>query len=241
MKECSFLDNDHKREWADISALCTSKWMSILISHRTSRFNKLKQDVLTLIQDITSHNMTIPLSWLDTVKKNTKTDEDSLLRMKLGKFRRDLDDYNNDRVFSWNKKWKTHSHYESPVIPGQRDVLPPSHASTDSPSRPLIQIDPPRPLMSLSVGPPTWHHNWKPNRAPCHPDPSAQVKKQSNNKNKRNTHRNNLSTNASLLSALNQFYNRQPTTPSLALLCPMIPLLLLSTYSHCHLPLSIPL
>lgn len=52
MKECSFLDNDHKREWADISVLCTSKWMSILISHRTSRFNKLKQDVLTLIQDI---------------------------------------------------------------------------------------------------------------------------------------------------------------------------------------------
>lgn len=114
MKECTFLDNDNKREWADISAFCTSKWMTILISYRMSRFNKLKQDVHSLIQDIISHNTTIPLSWLDTLKKNTKTDEDSLLRMKLGKFRRELEDYNNDSVFTWKK---SHFRTERPFPP----------------------------------------------------------------------------------------------------------------------------
>lgn len=110
--------------------------------------------------------------------------EDSLLRMKLGKFRRDLDDYNNDRVFTWNKKGKTHSHNEPSAISGQRDPFLPSHVPMDLPlpssSHPPSQPDPPRPLMSLSIGSPTQYHNWKPNKAPCHFDPPFQTKKQLN-------------------------------------------------------------
>lgn len=87
MKECLFLEADNQKEWADIWEFCTSKWMTILISHRTYRYNKLPDQVQQLIQEIISHYTLIQSSWLDILMKNTKKDEDDLIHMKLGTFR----------------------------------------------------------------------------------------------------------------------------------------------------------
>lgn len=43
----------------------------------------------------------VPMSWFDTLKRNTKRQEDDLIKNKLGKFRCDLNDYTNNRVFTW--------------------------------------------------------------------------------------------------------------------------------------------
>lgn len=152
--------------------------------------------------------------------------------MKLAKFRCD---FNNDRVFSWNKKGKNHSHGEFPGIPGLRD--PPPHTLLDPPFHSLISTDPPRPLMSLFVGPPIRDNNWKPNRALGNPDPPPQVKKHLRNNSNKNTYHTNPHSNSSLLLALNQFYNRPPTKQSSYSLT-MPNALSVTSPAHRPLPLS---
>lgn len=103
MKDCQFFfDEDGTKEWANIAEFCTAKWMGILISHRTNRFDKLNHQVKTTVEEIIGHLVPIPLTWLEVLKKNTKRDEDNLIKMKICKFKCDLDDYNSDRNFTWN-------------------------------------------------------------------------------------------------------------------------------------------
>lgn len=100
MKECPiFLDNESSKEWANIAEFCTAKWMIILITHRNNRFEKFKSQLQIIIDEITSYQLSIPFSWLEVLKNNTKQDENQLISMKIGKFKRDIDDYNSDRIF----------------------------------------------------------------------------------------------------------------------------------------------
>lgn len=72
LKDCPpFLDTDDKKEWAGIDEFCTAKWMGILISHRTTRFSKLTYQDQLIAEEICGHNLPIPLSWLEILKKNT--------------------------------------------------------------------------------------------------------------------------------------------------------------------------
>lgn len=114
MKDCPpFLGEEGQKEWASIAEFCTTKWMGTLISHRTHRFHKLSEQVISSIEDISKLAAHIPSSWLDILKENTKRDEDNLVNKKMSKFKRDLDDYNLNRVFLWNKKNIPHKSFSS--------------------------------------------------------------------------------------------------------------------------------
>lgn len=52
------------------------------------------------INNIKTVTTQLPHTWLVTLKKNTKRNEDDLIRIKLGKFRRDIENCNFDRVFN---------------------------------------------------------------------------------------------------------------------------------------------
>lgn len=135
------------------------------------------------------------------LKKNTKSDEDLVIKTKIGKFKRDLDDFNSDRVFNWKLKNRpptddiktirsSHSYPQSSCPPSKE----PTQRYSQLPSHSLIPPRPP-PLMSLSI----------PLRNSQCSQPCAKVHKSPFKKtpNSKTSH---------LLADLNRFYNRPPYT-----------------------------
>lgn len=104
LKQCSFLDSNLSTEWSHISEFCTAKWIGLLVQQRDRKFQTLKEKITELCNDIQDSTSHLPLTWLVTLKKNTKKNEDTFICNKLGKFRRDLDYYNLDKVFFLEKK-----------------------------------------------------------------------------------------------------------------------------------------
>lgn len=208
MKDCpTFLDSESSKEWANIAEFCTAKWMQILITHRNNRFEKYKTQLQVIIDDISSHQLSIPSSWLEVLKNNTKQDENLLINTKTGKFKRDIDDYNSDRIFSWNKKHPS----QSTCSPTQTKVIPFSLPQVSS-------NPPPPPLMSLR-----FPHHFVPHRqhrVPLVPLTSIREKTPTP-KHSRGTYKTksfNKDKNNELITALNHFYNRSinphiPTPP----------------------------
>lgn len=123
-KDCPFLNVTNKKEWETISEFCTSKWMEILIEHRQHLFEKLRSEATTLAKGITDQKITVPVSWLMILKQNTKSDEDFVIKTKIGKFKRDLDDFNFDRVFNWKLKNRPPIH---DIKPTRSSHLHPHH------------------------------------------------------------------------------------------------------------------
>lgn len=103
-KTCSFLEPDQLKEWQGISEFGTAKWINILIEHRTAKFEKLTSRVMSLVTEIQKLDKILPTIWLDTLYKNTQREESLLIKNKLGKFSRDLNDYTKDRVYTWMQK-----------------------------------------------------------------------------------------------------------------------------------------
>lgn len=157
IKDCSFLNAASKKEWENISEFCTSKWMEILIEYRLPLFDKLKSEAHTIAKGITDHKVTVPLSWLGILHKNTKSDEDFLVKTKLGKFKRDLDDINLDRVFNWKQKSTSTSDHRRTFPPHSlsSSSLPPPVPSHTPRPRPfpllLSHLPYPPPLMRISI------------------------------------------------------------------------------------------
>lgn len=104
LKDCSFLDQPHEKEWLSIAEFCTQKWISIIIEQRTIKYDAAVHLVQILSDDILKLTNTLPDRWLNTLKQNTKHQEDILIRTKLRKFKRDIDDYNHNKVFTWKRK-----------------------------------------------------------------------------------------------------------------------------------------
>lgn len=210
MKECpTFLDSESSKEWASIAEFCTAKWMQILITHRNNRYEKFKDQILIIINDITSHQLPIPSSWLEVLKNNTKQDELLLIDTKTGKFKRDIDDYNSDRIFTWNKK-------HSPKIPSGSTYIKPTSSSTfqtlsNRPLPSLMSVQLPRHFVPHKQyrAPPDFVTNTRGTPpTPTHPPGPHKTKTRTSNKDKKN----------GLITALNQFYNRPATS-----ITPMIP------------------
>lgn len=122
LKNCSFLEPEDAKEWGSLAEFCTTKWMTILVKHREKKFENLKKIVETLSTDIVNAGQNIPSPWLDIFKNNTKKQENDLIFSKIGKFRRDILDYSNKKVFTWMKK-PTH-------IPSLMELDPFSHSIT---------------------------------------------------------------------------------------------------------------
>ena len=141
MKECpSFLDKDLSKEWANIAEFCTAKWMGLLISHRNNRLEKFKNQIAIITKEISDYQTAIPSSWLEVLRNNTKMNEDQLISMKTGKFKRDIDDYNSDRIFSWNKN----NNHQTTMAPIWKKPSPLMASSNPN-------YQPPPPLMSLQL------------------------------------------------------------------------------------------
>lgn len=68
LKTCSFLDLEHCKEWENISELCTSKWIKVLITHRHSKYEQLTHQVQMLCQEIENISSHVPLSWFNILK-----------------------------------------------------------------------------------------------------------------------------------------------------------------------------
>lgn len=89
LKQCSFLDPDLIKEWVYVSKFCTEKWIKIIITQRKKKFETLTVRIRELL----------PHTWLRTLKRNTIRQENYLIANKLGKFRRDMGDCTNNKVF----------------------------------------------------------------------------------------------------------------------------------------------
>lgn len=120
LKGCAFLDEDLRTEWEGVAEFCTQKWIQVLITHRDRRYLALRQKAEKLVIDLLSLHPQLPTAWLKTFKINTKKSENSLIENKLGKLRRDLDDYSYNRVFNWKSK-----HIQPPpLLPPPRPIPP---------------------------------------------------------------------------------------------------------------------
>lgn len=58
------------------------------MEHRQHLFEKLRSEATTLAQGIIDQNTIVPLSWLMILKKNTKSDQDLVIKTKIGKFKK---------------------------------------------------------------------------------------------------------------------------------------------------------
>lgn len=102
-KTCSFLNTSLSQEWDSISEFCTQKWIIIVSKQREYQYAHFRSKIVDLIYSLKTAITSLPISWLRKLKLNTKFQEDLLLGSKLQKIRRDFDDYNTNRVFSWKK------------------------------------------------------------------------------------------------------------------------------------------
>lgn len=100
LKTCSFLDTSHNTQWEGIAEFCTAKWLEVLVSQRNIKYNELVHNIQMLSLEIIAHQQKIPPTWLDTLKKNTKAKENTLIETKLNKFHRDLNDYSKGNICS---------------------------------------------------------------------------------------------------------------------------------------------
>lgn len=135
----------------------------------------------------------------------------------MGKFKHDLDDYNLNRVFSWNKK-------NIPYTPPS--TLSP-YPSSHSRQVPVLPCHPPIPFMSIRLPNNrilTSHqrnnsHSHVHHPLPHHPQRNYTTSRPYPNN---NTHTNNNNKKDELIRALHQFYNRplgssstvRPTSPA---------------------------
>lgn len=197
MKDCPlYLNEELNKEWTSIAEFCTTKWMGTLISHRTDKFNSANQQINSLIEEISRSSTEIPSSWLEILKEKTQKDEDNFINKKMGKLKRDLDDYNLNRIFSWNKK--------------NRPYTPPTHTNSHSLNHtrqdPVSLSHPPIPLMSIRFSNDRISNIQQ--RKSRHP--------QFSNPLPRHPHNGDNNKKDELIRALHQFYNRpqNPKTPT---------------------------
>lgn len=135
LTSCSFLDPTHLKDWQGIAEFCTAKFLGVLIKQRLIKYDETVHHIQILIQEVISHDQKVPGSWLEILKKNTKRKEDLLITTKLGKFKRDLDDYQKDKIFSW----KHHKH-----VPALLDL--PCHPPRNHLATSPVPLPPPKPL-----------------------------------------------------------------------------------------------
>lgn len=164
LKICPFLSTELATEWSQVSEFCTKKWMQLIIQQRDAKYSHIIQQLHHHINSLTHYTPHIPTRWLLTLKKHTKLDEDKLLKTKLGKIRRDLDDYNCKKVFNWKKTSRhppappptSHPHPPHPYYPhalGHARLYPPifSPPNTAAPYTPHTRIAPhPRPYSNCA-------------------------------------------------------------------------------------------
>lgn len=81
------------------------------IQERDIKTSTLLEKLKQLINTLTSQTPNLPITWLDLLKKKVKRDEEKLIKTKLQKMRRDLDDYNNK-----NFQWKTKNPTSVPLM-----------------------------------------------------------------------------------------------------------------------------
>lgn len=150
LKTCSFLASELSNEWSQISEFCTQKWMRVIIQEREPKYLGLVEQIKSNISHLSTLMSTLPISWLNTLKHDSKKNEDTLIQTKLGKMRRDLDDFNLGRVFNWKKSHRVpNTNYTSnpsthlmPLMqcivgpPGPRPWPPPRHMLLSHPMHP---------------------------------------------------------------------------------------------------------
>lgn len=91
--------------------------MDKINNQRKIRYDTMIHQVKILSEEITNLTDQPPNRWLMTLKKNTKYLEDNRIKIKLGKFRCDLNDYYNNKIFSWK-------HSNQRIIPSLIDINP---------------------------------------------------------------------------------------------------------------------
>lgn len=83
-----------------MAEFCTAKWLEVLVSQRSTKYNELVNHIQMLASEIIAFQQKIPSTWLDTLKKNTKAKENTLIETKLNRFHRDISDYSKGNIFS---------------------------------------------------------------------------------------------------------------------------------------------
>lgn len=183
LKNCSFLESEDAKEWDSLAEFCTTKWMTILVKHREKKYDNLKKTVEMLSTEIINAGQKIPSPWLDILKNNTKKQENDLIYSKLGKIRRDILDYSNQKVFTWMKKPTN--------IPPLLEQDPFGHS--------IASLPPPIPLLPPRVSSQK-HKIARATECPSHTGHNTQQQENTNVVIK--------SPKAKLLTKLNLFYNR---------------------------------
>lgn len=176
LKQCAFLDPDLHTEWAHVSEFCTAKWMGIIIQQRDRKYMILKDKIITLCKTICDTIPHLPFTWFSMLKRNTIRNEDNTIASKLGKFRRDLFDYNTNQVFSWK-------HTKNPnqgILPGPRPLMSIRlHENTPGPSLKPQPRPPPHNI------PRPWSMSWHTPQPPTIPKFFSPKPKRSRNRTKK--------------------------------------------------------
>lgn len=184
--------------------------MRVIIQQREHKYLELTQQLKSSISQLSTLLPNLPSTWFNTLKYHTKKDEDTLIQMKLGKIRRDLDDFNLGRAFSWKKGHRVPnrnitSHLLPPPMPLMQCNVGPSGSRPWPPSRPT--------LLSYPVDSTDCNH-----RAISHPSQSwsrpltPKPQRDPTNRVKYNVNKNNINNNKNREKDTKT--NRLPTTSS---------------------------
>lgn len=123
LKTCFFLSRELQTEWSHISEFCTQKWMQTIIKQCEQKsLDLIQQPNISILSKLSPH---LPKTWFNTLKQHMKKDEDKLIKVKLGKMRRDLDDFNLGRVFNWKKG------FQPPFVESSLHPCPPPMSLMD--------------------------------------------------------------------------------------------------------------